>query len=162
MRFNLRNLIQLMSMTSDSVPGMLQQPAVRSPIAISLGAIAGALSRYYLTLWFAQRFGTAFPYGTFFINLTGCLAMGFFATFALERLPTIPPDIKLLVTTGFLGAYTTFSTYGLESTSLLRDAFGNGFALRNFSSFTFYWAGSAILGVICIQLGVILARIGKV
>jgi CrcB protein len=154
MRFSLRNLIQLMSMTSDSVPGMLQQPALRSPIAISLGAIAGALSRYYLTLWFAQRFGTAFPYGTFFINLTGCLAMGFFATFALERLPTIPPDIKLLVTTGFLGAYTTFSTYGLESTTLLR--------VRNFSTFTFYWAGSAILGIICIQLGVILARIGKV
>ncbi len=45
---------------------MLQDPNLRHPIAISLGAVAGALSRYYITLWFANRFGTAFPYGTFF------------------------------------------------------------------------------------------------
>jgi CrcB protein len=131
---------------------MLQDPLLRPPIAISLGAIAGALSRYYLSLWF-QRFGTAFPLGTFFINLTGCFVMGFFITLSLERVPTIPPEVRLMVTTGFLGAYTTFSTYGLESLKLLGD--------RNFPAFSFYWAGSAILGVICVQLGVILARLGK-
>ena len=132
---------------------MLQDPTLRAPIAISLGAIAGALSRYYLTLWFQQRFGIAFPYGTFFINLTGCFVMGFFVTLSLGRVPTISPDMQLMVTTGFLGAYTTFSTYGLESWKLL----GN----RNFPAFSFYWAGSAILGVICVHLGVILARLGK-
>lgn len=130
---------------------MLQDPNLRAPIAISLGAIAGALSRYYLTLWFAQRFGTAFPYGTLFINLTGCLIMGFFVTFSLERVAIISPDVRLMVTTGFLGAYTTFSTYGLESNNLLGE--------RNFPAFSFYWAGSAILGLICVQLGVILARL---
>src|ERR671933_2155689 len=140
---------------------MLQDPTLRNPIAISLGAIAGALSRYYLTLWFAQRFGTAFPYGTFFINLTGCFVMGFFVTFALERAATIPPEVRLMVTTGFLGAYTTFSTYGLESLALLRDAFGKDFALRNYAAFSFYWVGSAILGVISVQLGVMLARLGR-
>jgi CrcB protein len=140
---------------------MLQDPTLRNPIAISLGAIAGALSRYYLTLWFAQRFGTVFPYATFFINLTGCFAMGFFVTFALERVTTIPPEVRLMVTTGFLGAYTTFSTYGLESLSLWRDAFGKRFALGNFSAFSLYWAGSAILGIISVQLGAILARLGK-
>src|SRR5690349_9996287 len=107
---------------------MLQDFTVRAPIAISLGAIAGALSRYYLTLWFAQRFSTAFPYGTLFINLTGCLVMGFFVTLSLERVATIPPDVRLMVTTGFLGAYTTFSTYGLETFNLLRE--------RNFSAFS--------------------------
>jgi len=132
---------------------MLQDPTFRNPIAISLGAIAGALSRYYLTLWFAQRFGTAFPYGTFFINLTGCFGMGFFLTVALERVATIPPEVRLMVTTGFLGAYTTFSTYGLESVTLLRN--------RNFPAASFYWAGTAILGIISVQLGVLLARIGK-
>jgi CrcB protein len=140
---------------------MLQDPTLRNPIAISLGAIAGALSRYYLTLWFAQRFGTAFPYGTFFINLTGCFAMGFFITLSLERVPSIPPEVRLMVTTGFLGAYTTFSTYGLESLNLLRNTYGSSFALRNFSTFALYWAGSAILGIISVQLGVILARLGK-
>lgn len=140
---------------------LLQDPSLRVPIAISLGAIAGALSRYYITLGFAKAFGTAFPYGTFFINLTGCLVMGFFVTFTLERMATISPEVRLMVTTGFLGAYTTFSTYGLESVNLLRDASGNSFTLRNFSAFSFYWAGSAILGIISVQLGVILARLGK-
>ena len=65
---------------------MLQNPNIRIPIAISLGAIAGALSRYYLTLWFSDRFDTSFPYGTFFINLSGCLVMGFFATLAVEQI----------------------------------------------------------------------------
>jgi CrcB protein len=132
---------------------MLQDPALRNPIAISLGAIAGALSRYYLTLWFSQRFGTAFPYGTFFINLTGCFVMGLFVTLTLERVATIPLEVRLMVTTGFLGAYTTFSTYGLESLNLLRTG--------SYLAFSFSWAGSAILGVICVQLGVILARLGK-
>jgi len=132
---------------------MLQDPNLRHPIAISLGAIAGALSRYYITLWFANRFGTAFPYGTFFINITGCLAMGFFITLVFERMPTVPSEVRLMVATGFLGAYTTFSTYGLESNVLLGD--------RSYSLATFYWAGSAILGAIAVQLGSILARIGK-
>lgn len=132
---------------------MLQDPNLRHPIAISLGAVAGALSRYYITLWFANRFGTAFPYGTFFINITGCLAMGFFVTLAFERVANIGPEVRLMVATGFLGAYTTFSTYGLETNVLWRD--------RSYSIAAFYWAGSAILGVIAVQLGVILARLGK-
>ncbi len=132
---------------------MLQDPNLRHPIAISLGAVAGALSRYYITLWFANRFGTAFPYGTFFINVTGCLAMGFFITLAFERVPAVAPEVRLMVATGFLGGYTTFSTYGLETNVLWRD--------RSYSLAVFYWAGSAILGVIAVQLGVILARIGK-
>ncbi|MEG4105103.1 fluoride efflux transporter CrcB [Microcoleus sp. S13_C5] len=132
---------------------MLQDPNLRHPIAISLGAVAGALSRYYITLWFANRFGTAFPYGTFFINITGCLAMGFFMTIAFEKVATIPSEVRLMVATGFLGAYTTFSTYGLETNVLWRD--------QSYSIATFYWAGSAILGVIAVQLGIILARVGK-
>ena len=134
-------------------PGCCKTQLFVIQIAISIGAIAGALSRYYLTLWFVQRFGTTFPYGTFFINLTGCLAMGFFITVALERVVIIPPEIRLMVTTGFLGAYTTFSTYGLESVTLLRN--------HNFSGFSFYWFGSIIFGIISVQLGIILARLGQ-
>ena len=132
---------------------MLHQEEIRNPIAISLGAIAGALSRYYLTLWFAQRFGSSFPYGTFFINLSGCLAMGFFATLAVEKVAIISPEMRLLVATGFLGAYTTFSTYGLDTISLLRNS--------NLLTTAIYWAGSAIFGVISVQLGVILARLWR-
>ena len=132
---------------------MLQDLNFRVPIAISFGAVAGALSRYYIALWFASRFSTAFPYATFLINITGCLAMGLFITLVSERVAMIPVEVRLMVTTGFLGAYTTFSTYGLETNVLLRD--------RSYSFAAFYWAGSAILGVIAVQLGIIIARIGK-
>lgn len=132
---------------------MLQDPAFRTPVAISLGAIAGALSRYYLTLWFTQVFGSTFPYGTFIINLTGCFGMGLFVTLALERLINLPPEFRLLVTTGFLGAYTTFSTYGLESFLLFKN--------RNFLPASLYWLGSAFFGLIFVQLGILAARFGK-
>ncbi len=132
---------------------MLQQPEIRNPIAISLGAIAGALSRYYLGLWFAQRFGTNFPWGVFFINFTGCLGLGFFSTLVLERVYSIPPEVRLLVAVGFFGSYTTFSTYELDTLTLLKS--------RQFFAAVFYWAGSAVLGLISVQLGVFLARLGK-
>jgi CrcB protein len=130
---------------------MLQQAEIRVPIAISLGAIAGALSRYYLTLWFTNRFGFAFPYGTFFINISGCLATGFFVTLAMEKTVMISSEIKLIVATGFLGAYTTFSTFGLDTVSLLQRG--------HWLTATGYFLGSTILGIISIQLGMIIARI---
>ncbi|NER37591.1 MAG: fluoride efflux transporter CrcB [Oscillatoria sp. SIO1A7] len=140
---------------------MLQDPTIRNPIAIGFGAIAGALSRYYLTLWFAQRFGVLFPYGTFFINITGCFGMGFFVTLFPIPSASISPEIRLLVATGFLGAYTTFSTYSLETFSLLRNALNGGESWRSFLPAIVYWLGSAVLGIIGILMGAVLARLIK-
>lgn len=121
-----------------------------APIAVSLGAIPGALSRYYLTVLFSHWLGTSFPFGTFFINLSGSLLMGFFATLAIEQI--IPsPELQLLITTGFLGSYTTFSTYVLDSAALLRS--------RHRSRALFYWLGSAILAGICLEIGIFLAKL---
>lgn len=122
--------------------------SVRAPIAVSLGAIAGALSRYYLTLGLTQWLGPAFPYATFTINLSGSFVMGFFATLVLEQVIT-SPELRLLISVGFLGSYTTFSTYALDTVSLLDT--GRESAL-------FYWAGSAFLGVVSLELGRFLAR----
>lgn len=94
-------------------------PAIRTPLAVSFGAIPGALTRYYLTLLFTQQVGSSFPYGTFVINVSGALLMGFFATLALERI-VISPDLRLMIAVGFLGSYTTFSTYALDTGTLLR------------------------------------------
>ncbi|PSO58265.1 MAG: fluoride efflux transporter CrcB [Cyanobacteria bacterium QS_7_48_42] len=124
---------------------------LRHPIAISLGAIAGALSRYYLSLWFAQRFGTSFPYGTLFVNFTGCLGMGFFVTLALEQITVVSPEIRSLVAVGFLGSYTTFSSYELDTLALLRD--------RHTAVALLYWLSTAVVGLFSAQLGVILARL---
>ncbi len=134
------------------VYSIMQKAVFRTPIAISLGAIAGALSRYWLGLGAAYLGGTAFPYGTLLINLTGCFGMGWFTTLALERL-TIVPEIRLLVTTGFLGAYTTFSAYELESFTLLGKT--------NWLAGLGYWVGSPILGMVSFYLGVACARIGQ-
>ncbi len=129
---------------------LVKQPVVRTPIAISLGAIAGALSRYYIGLWLSQQVNNSFPYGTLFVNLTGCLAMGFFVTLVFEKIVTIPPEIRLMVAVGFLGSYTTFSTFKLDTVQLLED--------RGATSATLYWLGSSILGVINVQLGSLLAQ----
>ena len=130
---------------------MLQRAEIRVPIAISLGAIAGALSRYYLTLWLTNRLGFGFPYGTFFINISGCLAMGFFATLAMEKTALTSPEVKLIVATGFLGAYTTFSTFGLDTVGLLQRG--------HWLAATGYFLGSTILGIISVLLGMMIARI---
>lgn len=157
MEFNSKKLFRhskrMLTLVSNLAPEVLQSRTIRTPLAICFGASAGALSRYYLTLWFAQCFSASLPYGTFFINLTGCFSMGFFTTLVLERLANIPPETRLLVSVGFLGAYTTFSTYALDSLTLLRN--------RSWMAALLYWAGSAVLGIICIQLGVFLARLAK-
>ena len=117
--------------------------------AISLGAIAGALSRYYLTLAFSRWLGTAFPYGTFTINISGAFIMGFFTTLVLEKV-VLSPDLRLLITVGFLGSYTTFSTYALDTANLLKMS----------SRFVtlFYWLGSPFLGLISLEIGSFFAR----
>lgn len=124
-------------------------PALRGVLAISLGAVPGALSRYYLTLFFTRWLGNSFPYSTFIINITGAMVMGCFVTFTLERTIT-SPELRLLISVGFLGSYTTFSTYALETDHLLRTGH-QGLALL-------YGVGSAVMGVLSLELGSFIAR----
>jgi CrcB protein len=70
--------------------------------------------------WFANRFGPAFPYGTFVINVTGSFVIGFFLAFAEER-ASFSPNWRLFFAVGFVGGYTTFSTFEYESVRLLQD-----------------------------------------
>ena len=87
-------------------------------LMISAGAVLGANARYWIGTWAAEKWGAAFPYGTLLINLSGSLLLGVFMALTAER-AVIDPRIRLLVATGFLGAYTTFSTFTYESVSLL-------------------------------------------
>jgi len=131
------------------IQGLLNiEPALRAPLLISLGAIPGALSRYYLTLYCASWFGIAFPYGTLCINLTGAGLIGFFTTLS-AKLPHAP-NLQWLVEVGFLGAYTTFSTYALDTSNLFRT--------RSYKRALFYWWGSPVLGFFSMELGMFLAR----
>ncbi|HEX8598794.1 MAG TPA: CrcB family protein [Chloroflexia bacterium] len=83
---------------------------MREFLLISLGAVLGANARHWLTQLFADRFGLAFPSGTLFINISGSLVLGFLLTLIGQRFVD-DPGLRLLLGTGFLGAYTTFSTF---------------------------------------------------
>lgn len=146
----MRFLDKIFAIASTTTNQALQQPSIRTPIAISLGAIAGALCRYYLGQWLAKIFGVNFPYGTFFVNITGCIVMGFFVTLATQQVLKFSPEVTLWLSVGFLGSYTTFSSYELDSIKLLNQ--------RYFTTFTFYWLGSSVLGLLAIKLGIKLAN----
>lgn len=88
-------------------------------LLIALGAILGANARYWMGLWAGSRFGADFPYGTFLVNVIGCFLIGLFVGLSESRL-TIPGEVRIFFVVGFLGSYTTFSSFGYESIHLLR------------------------------------------
>lgn len=123
----------------------------RYALAVAIGAIFGALSRFYVTELAKVVFGKDFGfYGTFLINVSGCVLIAYILTLVTENLRIISPELRLMTTTGFCGAYTTFSTYGLESKAFLDKG--------DITTLSIYFVGSAIAGMIGIQIGVLLAR----
>jgi fluoride exporter len=119
-------------------------------LIISLGAILGANCRYWLGDWVTQRLGTAFPYGNFIINLSGSFALGFFMTLITDRF-LVDPQWRLLVAIGFLGSYTTFSSYTYESVTLIMSG-QTWLGLINLF-------GSSFLGAVAAWLGIWLGRL---
>ena len=89
-------------------------------LVIGLGGFLGAVSRYSLGLWIGQRWGKTFPLGTFFVNVTGCFFISLIMSLFTEKL-LVNPHWRLFLAVGFLGAYTTFSTFEYETGGLLRD-----------------------------------------
>lgn len=83
-------------------------------LAISLGAIAGANARYFLSRYAARVLQPVFPYGTLIINVVGSLIVGFFLIWTSERV-LVDPRWRLLIVVGFCGAFTTFSSYAFET-----------------------------------------------
>jgi CrcB protein len=89
-------------------------------VLILLGAAAGAPLRFFVQGRVQDASGALFPWGTLAVNISGCLAIGILATLADER-GIIGRDARILLLIGFLGSYTTFSTFGYETLNLLRD-----------------------------------------
>ena len=82
-------------------------------IALAVGGALGTNARHWLSVWVREWAGTRFPWGTFLINVSGSFAIGFLAI-SLDRWVRTP-ELRLMVITGFLGGYTTFSAYSLET-----------------------------------------------
>lgn len=116
---------------------------------IIAGAAVGAPLRYFLQGRVQEAAGPGFPYGTLIVNLTGCFVIGLVATLAEER-GLFGRDTRVFLLVGFLGSYTTFSTFGWETLELLRD----NEVLRASANV----AVSAVGGILAAWLGTLLVR----
>jgi CrcB protein len=111
---------------------------------IGIGGFIGAIARFMLGSYIGNRMGTRFPYGTFVINISGSFVIGVVLTILAER-TTASPNWRYLVPIGFVGAYTTFSTFEYETFRTAQDgqmflAFLN-VALSVVAGFAAVWAG---------------------
>ena len=116
---------------------------------VAIGGALGAVARYAVAVLVARFWTSSFPLATLLINVSGSFILGFFATFAAEK-SALDPLWRLLVATGFVGAYTTFSTFEYE-TQTLAESGAMMFAVANV-------VGSVVAGFAAVQLGVTLAR----
>jgi len=118
-------------------------------LAVGVGGLFGAIARYAVSLAVARIWTRNFPLATFLVNVSGSFVLGLFTAFAAQRVP-IDPIWRLLIATGFVGAYTTFSTFEYE-THLLSELGTAGWALTNVIA-------SVVAGFIAVRLGISLAR----
>lgn len=119
-------------------------------VLVAVGAMLGANARYLVGLWAGGRFGAGFPYGTLIVNVTGSFVLGFLLAAATGRL-NLSPELRLVLAVGFLGAFTTFSSFAVESLTLVQNgALWKG--LINIFANNFVGLLSAFLGVVLARL----------
>ena len=117
--------------------------------AVGIAGALGALARYAIDGIVSRRFPTAFPWGTFVVNVSGCLVAGFMVVVLTERFAP-PVWVRSGVTIGLLGAYTTFSTFSVETYRLIEDG-AIGLAVANVTA-------NLAVGLLAVYLGMALGR----
>ncbi|AEF54030.1 CrcB-like protein [Marinomonas posidonica IVIA-Po-181] len=118
-------------------------------LMIAFGGALGALSRYGMTKWINTYWHHHFPFATMMVNLLGCVLMGVAFVVISEKMPSLEP-YRPLVIVGFLGAFTTFSTFSLEIVSLIH--------MQAWLTALSYLLLSCILGVLGLAIGMALTR----
>lgn len=118
--------------------------------ALTAGSVAGGFARYFMSGAIYKALGTGFPYGTFLVNVAGCFLIGLFDCLATERF-VLSPAARILLMTGFCGAFTTFSTFILETSNQMKG----GDFLRASANVV----ASVIVGLILFRLGTLAGRL---
>jgi CrcB protein len=126
-----------------------REGTVQKYLLVALGGALGSVARFWVGGTVANRFGTRFPYGTFVINITACLIIGFSLEYLGKRVE-LTPAWRYLIPIGFVGAYSTFSTFEWEIFSTLQ--------LGAFLIAGLYLCLSALLGLVAVWGGIVLAR----
>jgi len=120
-------------------------------ILIGLAGLVGTLARYWLSGVAARRYGETFPFGTFAVNALGCFLAGVLFYLMYDRFPT-SPTLRSVIFIGLLGGFTTFSSYGLQTFTLLRDGEISmallNIGLSNVAGLFLVWAGYKLAGVV--------------
>ena len=119
-------------------------------LLIAFGGALGSMARYWVGSTIGGRMGTKFPYGSFVINITACVIIGFSLTFLAKRVE-VNQAWRFLVPVGFIGAYSTFSTYEWETLSTIRTG--------AFVMAAVYAVSSLILGLAAVWFGSVIAEI---
>jgi|SRR5215211_7875059 CrcB protein len=114
---------------------------------VALGGI-GAAARYLAGLWIVARLGASFPWGTFFVNVTGSFLIGI--VLVLVEAGTLPAEVRLFLAVGVLGGYTTFSSFSYETLQLVNGG--------DVVPVLFNTLGQLLAGLLAVYLGVIFAR----
>jgi len=114
-------------------------------VLIGLGGLLGTLSRYWISQWADGRSQSGFPFGTMVVNLVGCFVAGFL--FQALNQATVSPDLRLAIFTGFLGGFTTFSAYGLQTVVMAQGGMlpmaAINVAVSNIAGLALVWVGSS-------------------
>jgi CrcB protein len=123
---------------------------MRQLIYIGIAGFCGSISRYLVAGWTSSLALGRFPLGTMTVNIIGSLLLGFVYTLSIDRL-AIHPDIKLAITVGFLGSFTTFSTFSLETFNLFKagDVY---LSLVNILMNLFFSIAAVIIGIAAAKL----------
>jgi CrcB protein len=121
----------------------------RNILLVGIGGFIGSVARYLVSILFASQISSVFPFATLAVNVAGCFVIGIL--FALsDRGNILSPEWRILLTTGFCGGFTTFSTFSYESLRLMQDG--------EFLYLTAYVLASVLAGLAATYVGILVIR----
>lgn len=119
-------------------------------LLVGTGGLIGSIARYLTASYFTKVFPSSFPYGTFIVNIVGCLIIGIIYGLS-ERFNWLTPEWRLFLATGICGGFTTFSSFAYENIKLIQDG--------NFLIFSIYSITSFAIGLFAVFIGLTLTKI---